>query len=244
MLEKGTLRQILLMTDGCSNSGETPITSATTAFKNGITVNVIGILDDYQTETDHGLEEIEEIAEAGGGISQIVYKEDLSQTVQAVTRQAMTQTLQGFVNKELANIFGMDQSIEEIEPEKRGEVMEVVEDLGETCDLDVLILVDTSASMRDKLVTVKEALIDLSINLHARSGKNNFAIFQFPNRRHTIGSVHDWSPELDSISVIFPRLVSGGVTPTGPAIREAMYQFGKMELRGSFYRGEKFTEEG
>ena len=176
-MSKGTLRQILLITDGCSNSGENPTESASFAFKNGITVNVIGILDDELYETDSGLEEVEEIASAGGGISQIVYKEDLSQTVQAVTRQAMSQTLQGFVNKELSQIFGEDRSLEEIEPEKRGEVMEVVEDLGETCNLEVLILVDTSASMRDKLLTVKEALIDLSINLHARSGEKQICHF-------------------------------------------------------------------
>lgn len=243
-MNKGTLRQILLITDGCSNSGESPVSTATAAFKNGITVNVIGILDDYQTETSNGLGEVEQIAEAGGGISQIVYKEDLSQTVQAVTRQAMSQTLQGFVNKELSTIFGREKSLEEIEPEKRGEVMEVVEDLGETCNLQVLILVDTSASMNDKLLTVQEALIDLSINLHARVGENKFAIFQFPSKRKTIDNVLDWSGELTSISVIFPKLVTGGVTPTGPAIREAMYQFGKLELGGSLYRGEEFTEEG
>ena len=243
-MKKGTLRQILLITDGCSNSGESPIESAKAAFHQGITVNVIGVLDDYQTEIDSGFEEIEQIATAGGGISQIVYKKDLSQTVQAVTTQAMTQTLQGFVNKELANIFGTKQSLEEIEPDKRGEVMEVVEDLGETCDLEVLILVDTSASMRDKLLTVKEALIDLSINLHARVGDNNFSVFQFPSKRKVINSIHDWSPELDSISVIFPKLVSGGVTPTGPAIREAMFQFGKIQLKGSLYHGEEFIEEG
>lgn len=243
-MSKGTLRQILLLTDGCSNSGENPVDSARAAFKNGITINVIGILDDYQTETDDGFAEIEEIAHAGGGISQIVYKEDLSHTVQAVTRQAMSQTLQGFVNKELSTIFGKEQALEELEPEKRGEVMEVVEDLGETCNLEVLILVDTSASMHDKLLTVQEALIDLSINLHARIGENRFAIFQFPSKRKTIEAVHDWSSKLESISVIFPKLISGGVTPTGPAIRDAMYQFGKIELRRSFHRGEEFTEEG
>lgn len=242
-MAKGTLRQILLITDGCSNSGENPVESARHAFKNGITVNVIGILDDDHTEMDSSLEEVEEIAHAGGGISQIVYKEDLSQTVQTVTRQAMSQTLQGFVNKELANIFGEERSLEEIEPEKRSEVMEVVEDLGETCNLEVLILVDTSASMRDKLLTVKEALIDLSMNLHARTGENLFSVFQFPSKRQTIEIVHDWTSKLSSISVIFPKLILGGITPTGPAIREAMYQFSKIELKGSIYHAEEYSED-
>ena len=242
-METGVLRQILLITDGCSNRGENPIQSAKLAFDQGITVNVIGILDEHETEVDSGLDEVERISEAGGGISQIVYKENLSQTVQAVTRQAMSQTLKGFVNKELSNIFGKKQTIEEIEPDKRSEVVEVMEELGETCQLEVLILVDTSASMHDKLLTVKEALIDLSINLHAREGENSFAIYQFPKRKGVIGQVQDWTSEMNSISVIFPKLVSGGVTPTGPAIREAIYQFGFEQLRGSLYNEEENSED-
>lgn len=240
---KGTLRQILLITDGCSNSGESPVHYASVAFDSGITVNVIGVLDDFEDERSHSLDEVEKIAKAGGGISQVVYKEELSQTVQAVTRQAMSQTLQGFVNKELTNLFGQQQTIEELNPQKRGEVMEVVDELGESCNLEVLILVDTSASMHDKLLTVKEALIDLSINLHSRLGENLFSVFQFPSRNNTIGVISEWSSELASISVIFPKLRSGGVTPTGPAIKEAMYQFGEKEIRRSFDR-EEFREEG
>lgn len=233
-LRKGTLKQILLITDGCSNKGEDPSATASLAYQQGITVNVIGILEDDQSEQPEGLKEVEDIALSGGGVSQIVYKQALSQTVQTVTKQAMTQTLQGFVNKELQQILGQDQSLEDLEPEKRGEIMEVVEDMGETCDLEVLVLVDTSASMHDKLPTVKEALIDLSISLNARIGRNRFAIFSFPGKRKDIQKVFDWSPALDSISTIFPKLTSGGITPTGPAIREAMYQFGKKSLLRSF----------
>lgn len=228
-MKKGTLKQILLITDGCSNKGEDPVATATLAFEQGVTVNVIGILDDHSENPD-GLQEVEDIALSGGGVSQIVYQESLAQTVQMVTKQAMTQTIQGFVNQELKQILGKEQTIEDLEPEKRGEIMEVVEDMGETCDLEVLVLVDTSASMRDKLETVKEALIDLSISLNARMGKNRFAIFSFPGKRKDIQRILDWSPKLDSISTIFPKLTSGGITPTGPAIREALYQFSKKSL--------------
>ncbi|BBP86509.1 hypothetical protein BsIDN1_01270 [Bacillus safensis] len=68
----------------------------------------------------------------------------------------MTQTLQGVVNKELQQILGKDAEIEELPPDKRGEVMEVVDELGETVHLQVLVLVDTSASMKPKLPTVKK----------------------------------------------------------------------------------------
>ncbi|WP_249872200.1 VWA domain-containing protein [Oceanobacillus saliphilus] len=233
-MKNGTLKQILLLTDGCSNKGEDPSATAALAYQQGITVNVIGILDDDETESPDGLQEVEDIALSGGGVSQIVYSETLSQTVQMVTRQAMTQTLQGFVNKELRQILGSDQSLEDLDPQKRGEIMEVVEDLGETSDLEVLVLVDTSASMHSKLPTVKEALIDLSISLNARIGRNRFCIYSFPGKRKDIQKVFDWSPKLDAISTVFPKLTSGGITPTGPAIREAMYQFGKKSLLRSF----------
>lgn len=236
-MKNGTLKQILLLTDGCSNQGEDPAAAATIAYHQGITVNVIGILDSDESEESHGLQEIEDVALSGGGVSQIVYSEALSQTVQMVTKQAMNQTIQGFVNKELEQILGKKQTLEDIEPDKRGEIIEVVEELGETTDLDVLILLDTSASMHHKLQMVKESLIDLSISLNARVGKNRFAIYSFPGKRKSIQKVLDWTPKLDSISSIFPKITSGGITPTGPAIREAMYQFGRKSLLRSFRHG-------
>ncbi|BAC12031.1 VWA domain-containing protein [Oceanobacillus iheyensis] len=243
-MKSGTLKQILLLTDGCSNRGEDPSAVASLASQQGITVNVIGILEDDQTESPDGLQEVEDIALSGGGVSQIVYSENLSQTVQMVTRQAMTQTLQGFVNKELRQILGDQQSMEDLDPEKRGEIMEVVEDLGETSDLEVVVLVDTSASMRDKLQTVKEALMDLSISLNSRVGRNRFCIYSFPGKRKDIDLILDWSPKLDSISSVFPKLSSGGITPTGPAIRAAMYQFSKKNLlRGMRHEDEYGIEE-
>ncbi|SDN10405.1 VWA domain-containing protein [Sediminibacillus halophilus] len=233
-MKKGTLKQILLITDGCSNKGENPSAVAALAYEQGITVNVIGVMEDNQTENDGGLQEVEDIALSGGGVSQIVYQQVLSKTVQAVTKQAMTQTLQGVVNQELKQILGPNQSLEDLPPEQRGEVMEVVEDLGETCDLEVLVLVDTSASMTDKLPTVQEALFDLSVSLNARIGRNRFSIYAFPGKKAAINKVLDWSPRLDSISSVFPKLTSGGITPTGPALKEAMYQFGKKSLLRSF----------
>ncbi len=242
-MKKGTLKQILLIMDGCSNQGEDPAMVATLIAQQGITVNVIGILGDDQREDPLGLEEVEEIAQAGSGVSQIVYQKVLSQTVQSVTKQAMTQTLQGVVNQELKQIIGPNQTIESLPPEQRGEVMEVVEDLGETCQVEVLVLVDTSASMQNKLPTVKEALIDLSVSMNARIGKNRFSIYTFPNKRKTIQQVIHWSEKMDEISSVFPKLTSGGITPTGPALKDAMYQFGKSKLTRSMRRNDESSIE-
>ena len=223
-MRTGTLKQILLITDGCSNQGEDPIAMAALAKEQGITVNVIGVMENDVID-ESGLQEIEGISMSGGGVSQVVYAQQLSQTVQMVTRKAMTQTLQGVVNKELKQILGQSVSIDELPPEKRGEVMEVVDELGEKADLEVLILVDTSASMKNKLPTVKEALLDLSLSMNARMGENRFSVFVFPGKKNDVEKLLDWTPRLESLTSIFSKLSSGGITPTGPAIREALTSF-------------------
>ncbi|MEQ6389446.1 VWA domain-containing protein [Bacillaceae bacterium S4-13-58] len=245
-MNKGKLKQILLITDGCSNKGEDPADVARLAYEHGITVNVIGILEDNQTEQPEGLQEVEEIAQSGGGISQIVYAQALSETVQMVTRTAMAQTLQGVVNQELKQILGPSKGLDELPPDKRGEIMEVVEDLGETCDMEVLVLVDTSASMNNKLPTVQESLFDLSLSLNAREGQNKFSIYSFPGRRKDLEMIMDWTPHLESISSVFPKLSSGGITPTGPALRGAIEQFSnktKRSLRSLLKKDEPYMED-
>lgn len=243
-VQKGTLKQILLITDGCSNQGEDPIAMAALAKEQGITVNVIGVVE-QDTIDDQGMKEIEGIASASGGVSQVVYSTQLSHTVQMVTRQAMTQTLQGVVNKELQQILGSTSKMEDLPPEKRGEVMEVVEELGETINLEVLVLVDTSASMKHKLPTVKEALLDLSLSLNARMGDNRFSVFVFPGKRVEVEKVLDWTPRLESLTSVFSKLTVGGITPTGPAIREALSYFKKKRsLRSLLSRDdEQYYEE-
>ncbi|MFA9559799.1 VWA domain-containing protein [Evansella sp. AB-rgal1] len=230
---RGTIRQILLLTDGCSNSGEDPVAIAALAKEDGISVNVIGIVDNGDMN-EQGISEVESIAESGGGISQIVYAKQLSQTVQMVTRKAMTQTIHGVVNKEISQILGEEKELEDIEPEKRGKLMEVVDELGETMDLDVFILVDTSASMRNKLPMVQEALLDLSISLRSRTGKNHYALYSFPGKRKDIDKLIQWTPHFDTISSAFKKLSMGGITPTGPALQEAIRLFQKrMKKRGT-----------
>lgn len=240
-MKKGKLKQILLITDGNSNQGEDPTFIAHQVKEQGITVNVIGVLD-HKDEDSESLAEVEEIASAGGGVCQIVYPEILTQTVQAVTKQAMNQTLQGVVNQELKQILGNDQTIEELPPDQRGEVMEVVEDLSETSDMELLVLVDTSASMQKKLSTVKEALVDLSISMNSRVGDNKFSIYSFPGKKKQVNKVLGWSKSLDELEAVFPKLTSGGVTPTGPALKEALHAFSQFGLLRSLRRDAESEE--
>lgn len=239
---KGTLKQILLITDGCSNQGESPEAMAALAREQGITVNVIGVLDHFDSEDSRGLQEVESIARAGGGISQIVQTRQLAQTVQMVTKQAMTQTIKGVINQELQDILGETEKVEDLPPEKRGKVMEVVEELGETVDLSVCILVDTSASMKNKLPTVREALRDLSLSLSARMGANQFCLYLFPGKRKPVHKVIAWTPQLDSLERVFAKVGTHGVTPTGPAIKEAIKCFDLLSRKGLLYNDEAYDD--
>ncbi len=242
-MNTGKIRQILLITDGCSNQGENPVAMAALAKEEGITVNVIGVMD-HDIIDEKGMQEIETIAMSGGGVSQIVYAKQLSQTVQMVTRQAMTQTIQGIVNKELQQILGRNQTMEDLPPEKRGEVMEVVDELGETAELEVLVLVDTSASMKLKLPTVKEAILDLSISLNSRTGNNSFSLFVFPGKKSEVEMLLGWTPKLMSLTNAFSQITPGGITPTGPALRAALNAFQqKRSLRSLLSRDDESSFE-
>ncbi|MBR7554313.1 VWA domain-containing protein [Allobacillus sp. GCM10007491] len=224
-MSKGTIRQILLITDGCSNQGEDPVRVSEHIAKQGISVNVIGVLEDDQTEDPTGLTEVNDIAEAGNGVSRIVYAEELSETVQMVTQQAITQTIQSYVSKELKDIFGKEVNEEELSPETKEEVHEIVEDLGETVDLQVLILIDTSASMQHKMSAVRESLNDLVISLRSRLGGYYFSIYHFPTRRQITKRLLSWTNEGAEIAKVFPKLATGGITPTGAALKEAVKMF-------------------
>ncbi|MCL6572331.1 MAG: VWA domain-containing protein [Bacillus sp. (in: Bacteria)] len=240
----GKIRQILLITDGCSNQGDDPIAMAALAKEQGITVNVIGVMEKDVID-EKGITEIEGIAMSGGGVCQIVYARALSHTVQMVTKKAMNETLQGVVNRELQQILGRSQKMEDLPPEKRGEVMEVVDELGETVELEVLILVDTSASMKDKLPMVKEALLDLSLSLNARTGENQFSVYIFPGKKKDVEKLLEWTPKLQTLTSIFPKLSTGGITPTGPALRMALGSFKqKRSVRSMLSRDdESYFEE-
>lgn len=215
------MKQILLITDGCSNVGINPVIAASHAQEEGITVNVVGIVDD-DAQAQFGVAEINEIAEAGGGISRMVTMRDLSKTVQMMTRKTVMQTIQHAVHRELKQVLGAE-SLEELSPAKRGEVVRVMDNLSEEAPLQIALLIDTSASMKPKLPAVEDAIRDLMLSLQARQGKSELCIFHFPGANHE-GSVRvtGWTSDMSKLSSLFTRLNMRGTTPTGPALMEVI----------------------
>jgi len=232
------MKQILLITDGCSNVGLSPVLAAAHAQAEGITVNVVGVTDPGE-DGFFGQEEIAEIAKAGGGLSRMAHTRQLSQTVQMLTRQTVVGTIQQAVNRELRHVLGAG-SIEELPPEKRGEVVRVMDDLGENAALRVALLIDASASMKPRMAAVEEAIRDLMLSLQARAGRSELAVFHFPASQTSEECALDvgWTTDLGTAGTIFRRLPMRGTTPTGPAIMRVVDFF----LQGDYGRRTTRTE--
>jgi Ca-activated chloride channel family protein len=217
------MNQILLITDGGSNVGESPVVAAAQAFAEGITVNVAGVIDEG-TIGEYGAAEIAEIARAGGGISQIVTTRQLSRTVQMMTRQTIAGSIRQAVNQELRQLFGVESSIGSLPPAKRAEVVKVMEEMEETVSLSVALLIDASASMKPKLHAVGEAVRDLTLSLQARTGNSRVAVFHFPGNEEHAYCIMDcsWTSNAAQIGSLFGRIRMRGTTPTGPALLQVV----------------------
>lgn len=241
------MKQILLITDGCSNVGESPVLAAAHARQEGITVNVVGVVD-YGTIGELGSREIADIAKAGGGISRIVGTPQLAQTIQMMTRKTVVQTIQQAVNIEVQKILG-EGTLAELPPQQRSQMVTVVDELTETTRLRIALLIDASASMKPKLGAVLDAVRDLALSLEAREGRSEIAVFHFPGRSSSEDAMLDidWTSDVSEIRSLFSRLKMRGATPTGPAIFKVLehYRCDKLdEYRDDPPGGEDRAREG
>ncbi|WP_373233016.1 hypothetical protein [Cohnella sp.] len=215
------MNQILLITDGGSNVGESPVIAAAHAYTEGITVNVAGVIDEGAIG-EYGASEIAEIARAGGGISQIVTSRQLSRTVQMMTRQTVAGSIRQAVNMELRQLFGVE-SVGSLPPVKRAEVVKVMEEMEETITLSVALLIDASASMKPKLHAVEEAIRDLTLSLQARTGRSRVAVFHFPGDSENYCVMDsNWTSSSAKLGSLFGRIRMRGTTPTGPALLQVV----------------------
>ncbi|MCI3923255.1 VWA domain-containing protein [Paenibacillus sp. TRM 82003] len=220
------MKQLILITDGNSNEGISPVAAAAQAYARGVVVNVIGIAD-QQSDGWRGEQEIEAIAKAGGGIHRFVSPAKLAYTMQMMTRHTVVATIQQVVNAELKSIFKDEQaSIETLAPQKRAQIVKSVDEWTETAPLQVALLIDASASMKHKFQAVREAASDLMLSMQARSGRSELAVLHFPgNGSNAVEIDAEWTAELAKIEKILYKLNVKGTTPTGPAILQALSMF-------------------
>ncbi|KXG44852.1 vWA domain-containing protein [Tepidibacillus decaturensis] len=223
MNETLVFNQITLITDGCSNQGYSPIEAARQAYEKGIIINVIGITDGGQIGKQ-GTLEIEGIAKAGGGLSQIVPVERVKKTVQFVTRQAMNKTITQVVNAQLVQILG-ENDLVEISPNQRLKVANMMDEMAEHSHLKVLLLIDQSASMLKKMEKVQEAIVDFQLSLLSRAGESSISIVIFPGNPDLLDIKIPWTKDIKKVDTILHQMVPQGNTPTGSAILKSIDLF-------------------
>ena len=218
------MNQIVLITDGRSNVGVSPAVAAAHAYREGIVVNVVGVVDDGDID-GKGADEIAEIARSGGGISRIVNSALLAQTVQMVTRKTVVGTIHQVVNRELRQLLG-GKSLADLPPEQRGPIVQAIDDWSEQVSLRVALLIDTSGSMKRKLRAVEQACRDFLYSLQARKGESEMAVFHFPGDRTDTEMDVGWTRDLAKTQGLFYNLNMKGTTPTGPALLDVVRYFG------------------
>jgi Ca-activated chloride channel family protein len=221
------MRQILLLTDGCSNVGLRPETAAAAIYEQGVVVNAVGILENGEIGR-HGMEEVKAVAKFGGGIARFVRQADLSQTLQAVTVQAITQTIQRVVSDELARIIGTG-ALESLPPERRLPVYQMIERIEEEASLRLVVLIDTSASMKSKFRAIEKALNDLSLALQSRRGNSAVCVVLFPGKRQLIDVKAKWTESGFLTERLFSQHDLNGTTPTGPALVASLNLFHELD---------------
>jgi Ca-activated chloride channel family protein len=92
------------------------------------------------------------------------------------------------------------------------------------------MLVDTSGSMKPKLSAVQQAIHDFSISLRSRSGASRMAVCSFPGKQKYLDVRIPWTDQVEKAHQLTSGLSMSGITPTGPAIVEAIALFEDVPL--------------
>ncbi|NLY77903.1 MAG: VWA domain-containing protein [Tissierellia bacterium] len=214
------IRQIILVSDGKSNRGPDPSEMAELALDRSIRVSTIGIIDNYDQSA---VLELESIAERGGGVCELTSIENLSETLSRVTVRSIYQTIEQVVNNQLKSI--MDKEIDEIRPEVRQRIINMMDKIGDETPLKCLILLDTSGSMRDKIEISKKSIYELLLFLEERSGENQIGVIRYPSLKADYELLCEFTDDLSKLREKISHIEVGGITPTGSAIEGAIKVF-------------------
>lgn len=221
-----TFNQIILVTDGESNFGISPVEVAKNAYEKGIKVNTIGIVRNDDKEMP--LVEAQEIAKSGGGICQITNLSNLSNALSMVTVQSIHCTIEELVNKELKQII--DKDIKEIPPQSRGKIVDMMDRLEDEISIKCLLLLDTSASMKNKIKASKASVLELLRFLKERKGSSEVGVIIYPGEDNLYHIVSDFTSNIGDLESCMELISVGGITPTGPALRGGIEMFFGEEI--------------
>lgn len=218
--KEANIKQIIIVTDGKSNVGGDPVSAAKEAYYSNIIVNTIGIIDQRQ-EDEGPLAEIVGIAEAGGGLYEYSYIDELYQTMQSLTHKTVNKTIQDAVNKQLRDIIG--QELDDILPESRSKLLHYIDSYSDVIHLQTCILLDTSGSMAKKILSARYSILDLVDSFKARGGRADIAVITYPGGGgENCKLLFNFDEDLACLEERLYTIETKGITPTGPAIYYAI----------------------
>lgn len=227
LIDSGEIKQIIVVTDGRSNTGISPVEAAKRAYDAGITVSTIGVINLRGSSDEKDIEEVEEIAKAGGGLCEYSHIEDLGRTIQNLTQKTAQRTIEQIVSRQLKVIMG--EEIENLEPKSRLKLVDFIDKYGENINLKCIVVLDASGSMRDKLAIAKKSVVELLESLQGRKGNSSIAVITYPGGNDAMCNIIcGFTNEISILRQKLELLSTGGGTPTGPAIIKAcelMYQY-------------------
>jgi Ca-activated chloride channel family protein len=184
---------------------------------------VVAYTADLGQPDEKDIEEVEEIARAGGGLCEYSHMENLAMTMQDLTHKTAQRTIEQIVSRQLRSIIG--ENIEDMEPRSRLKIVDFIEKYGDNINLKCIILLDTSGSMKYKLDIAAKSVTELLENLQGRPGSSNIAVITYPGTEGGNCSVIcDFTSDTSILRKKLAAIKAGGGTPTGPAILMACEQ--------------------
>ncbi|MFZ5354793.1 MAG: vWA domain-containing protein [Bacillota bacterium] len=218
--DSGEIKQIIVITDGRSNQGISPVEAAAKAKKLGIAVSTIAVIESGSESDEKDIEEVEGIARAGGGLCEYTHIENLGRTMKLMTQKTAQKTIEQIVSRQLKSIVGVDMN--ELEPQSRFKIVDFIEKYGDSINLKCAVVLDTSGSMRSKLDTARKNLYELLDSLKARRGNSRLAVISYSGLGHQSCSIIcGFTDDMEILRGRLEMIKAGGGTPTGPAIEAA-----------------------
>lgn len=227
----GIMKQMIVITDGHSNQGGSPVAAAERAWKAGIAASAVGILDSGQLGIK-GAAEIKQIAKAGGGSYSFVTVRDLAHTLTCITVQATQAAVRQLADRKLLELAG--KSLNQLPPAVRSTILPYLAQKEEALEVHLALVVDTSGSMLEKRAELENSIKELLFNLDNRRGPVKLAVIQYPGISGDGVLIKPLHIDNGVTLQVLQQMVYGGFTPTGPAIDLAAGVLsGSGDIKGS-----------
>lgn len=172
-IDSGEIKEIIIITEGKSDSGISPVEAARKAYKEGIAVSAVGIFSP-EGGSEKDMEAVKEIAEAGGGLWYYSDMEDLGSTIREITHNTALKTIEQIVGRQLKAIIG--EEIPDLEPQSKKKIMDFIEKYGGNINLKCVVVFDTEKSIKGSLSIAKRSVTGLLESLQKRKGSSSIAV--------------------------------------------------------------------